>query len=106
MKISKVSRKYKYKVFEIGNIVRKDIIDFDTSTTNNLTFENIRILVLGGSQAAKIFGEELPEIFIKLKNFNVPIKVFQQCLNEIYKKIIRIIIVIKEPYSSDITAIT
>ena len=77
-----IVRKYKHKVFEIGNIVRKDIIDFDTSTTNNFTFENIRILVLGGSQAAKIFGEELPEIFIKLKNFNVPIKVFQQCQNE------------------------
>ena len=36
-------------------------------------------MVLGGSQAAKIFAEELPQIFEKLQNSNIPIKVYQQC---------------------------
>ena len=34
---------------------------------------------MGGSQAAKIFADELPEIFEKLKKSKIPIKVFQQC---------------------------
>ena len=55
--------------------------------------EIIKILVLGGSQGASIFAEELPKIFERLKNSNVAIKVFQQCkknqkekLTEFYKK--------------------
>ena len=39
----------------------------------------IKILVLGGSQAAKIFADELPQIFEKLKKSGIPIKIYQQC---------------------------
>ena len=39
----------------------------------------MKILVLGGSQAARVFAEELPKIFKKLKNLKIPFKVFQQC---------------------------
>ena len=39
----------------------------------------MRILVLGGSQGAKIFAEQLPQIFEKLKNYKIPIKIYQQC---------------------------
>ena len=53
----------------------------------------MKILVLGGSQAAKIFAEQLPEIFEKLKNDGDTIKVYQQCqnnqndnLSDFYKK--------------------
>tara|TARA_E500000178_G_C17018263_1_gene754096 strand:- start:34 stop:1125 length:1092 start_codon:yes stop_codon:yes gene_type:complete len=87
-----IPKKYNNKVFEIGNIVREEIINsYPTDQTNQ--FERIKILVLGGSQAAKIFAEELPKIFEKLKNNKIPIKVYQQCQNnqnnalaEFYKK--------------------
>ena len=54
----------------------------------------LNILVLGGSQAAKSFGEILPKVFEKCKKENIKIKIFQQCiesqnneLNEEYKNL-------------------
>ena len=38
------------------------------------------ILVLGGSQAAKSFGEFLPKIFEQCMKENIKIKIFQQCV--------------------------
>ena len=37
---------------------------------------------MGGSQAAKIFAEVLPDIFIECKKKNINFKIYQQCLNE------------------------
>ena len=71
--------KYRDKIIEIGNIVREEIIS--TNLTNQKeTFDNIKILVLGGSQAAKIFAEELPPIFVRLAEKGYTINVIQQCL--------------------------
>ena len=39
----------------------------------------LKILILGGSQAAKVFAEKLPQILKQLKNSKIPIKVYQQC---------------------------
>ena len=38
--------------------------------------------MLGGSQAAKIFGEILPNIFIECKKNKINFKVYQQCLDD------------------------
>ena len=87
-----VSEKNKKKIIEVGNILREEIINFDSS--NKINFDKIKILVLGGSQSAKIFAEVLPQIFEKLRNDGIPIKIFQQCqinqteqLSKFYKKI-------------------
>ena len=40
---------------------------------------DLKILVLGGSQAAKIFGEKLPRIFEMIKKDNLEI-IYHQCL--------------------------
>ena len=74
-----ISLKYQRKVFEIGNIVRNEIINSNINNDQRNNFDKIRILVLGGSQGARIFGEELPKIFEKLKNSEFQIKVYQQC---------------------------
>ena len=42
-------------------------------------YHQMNILVLGGSQAAKIFAENLPIIFKNLEESKIPLKVFQQC---------------------------
>jgi len=87
-----ISKKYNNKIIEVGNIVREDIINSNLSDQEN-KLENLNILVLGGSQAAKIFAEELPPIFKKLKNMDINLKIYQQCqkeqneiLTKLYKK--------------------
>ena len=74
-----IKNKYQDKIFETGNIIDKDIIDFK-KTSSNFVSEKINVLVLGGSQAAKIFGEILPNIFKECSNQGVPIRIFQHCL--------------------------
>ncbi len=76
-----VEKKYKKKVIKIGNLIREDIFHLKTSKVN-LSSEEINILVLGGSQAAKSFAEKLPEIFKKCYNENIKVNVIQQCLIE------------------------
>jgi UDP-N-acetylglucosamine--N-acetylmuramyl-(pentapeptide) pyrophosphoryl-undecaprenol N-acetylglucosamine transferase len=76
-----IPSKYNNKVLEIGNIIREEIINSKTESIHNRKFEDIKILVLGGSQAAKIFADKLPQIFERFKNFEIPIKVYQQCQN-------------------------
>ena len=88
-----VSEKHKEKVIEIGNIVREQIINSTTYNLNFKNFDSIKILILGGSQAARVFADELPEIFVKLKKSKFSIKIYQQCqenqndnLSNFYKK--------------------
>ncbi len=77
-----IPKKYSYKILEIGNIIREEIINSKIKSKQDSKFDDIKVLVLGGSQAAKIFADKLPQIFEKLKNSEIPIKVFQQCQNE------------------------
>ena len=54
-----IPKKYNNKIIEVGNILREEIINSNIKNQEK-KFEKIKILVLGGSQAAKIFAEELP----------------------------------------------
>ncbi len=74
-----ISEKYKDKVIEVGNIVREEIINPNISDEGINKLESLNILVLGGSQAARVFAEELPQIFKKIKDSNIKIKIYQQC---------------------------
>jgi UDP-N-acetylglucosamine--N-acetylmuramyl-(pentapeptide) pyrophosphoryl-undecaprenol N-acetylglucosamine transferase len=77
-----ISANYKNKILEVGNIIREEIINLKIENNENNLFDEIKILVLGGSQAAKTFAEKLPKIFEKLKTSEIPIKVYQQCQKE------------------------
>ena len=88
-----ISEKHNNKICEVGNIIREEIINSNFANFDFNQSGNINLLVLGGSQAAKIFADDLPKIFEKLKNSGVPITVFQQCqkkqheeLSQFYKK--------------------
>ncbi len=88
--IEEITKGNKNKIIEIGNIIRDEIINSNLQKDN---LDSIKILVLGGSQAAKIFAEKLPEVFKRIKDKDIPIKIFQQCqynqsqkLKEFYKK--------------------
>ena len=71
--------KYQKKVFPIGNIIKKEIINISKNEKSS-TDKKINILILGGSQAAKIFAEILPKIFQDCLLQGVSLKIFQQCL--------------------------
>ena len=77
-----IPKKYSSKITEVGNIIRQEIINSDIINNDNNKFDEIKILVLGGSQAAKIFADVLPIIFEKFKNSKLPIKIYQQCQKE------------------------
>ncbi len=76
-----IPEKYKNKIVEVGNIVREEIINTNLANQEN-KFDDLKILVLGGSQAAKIFAEELPLIFKKLNELKINLKIYQQCQKE------------------------
>ena len=73
-----VPKKYNNKIVEIGNIVREKMINFE-NYYDTKKFDSIKILVIGGSQGAKVFAEQLPKVFVKLREFNNQIKIYQQC---------------------------
>ena len=77
-----ISEKYHKKVCEIGNIIRKEILDFQVKFDSNQSDKKLKILILGGSQAAKIFAEKLTEIFKDCHEAKIPLKIYQQCLPE------------------------
>tara|TARA_A100001015_G_C15040410_1_gene739220 strand:- start:1336 stop:2412 length:1077 start_codon:yes stop_codon:yes gene_type:complete len=76
-----IPKKYENKIKEIGNIIREEIINLNLTNSED-KLENIKILVLGGSQAAQIFAEQLPPIFVKLAEKGLKITVYQQCLKD------------------------
>jgi len=74
-----ISEKYRDKVVEVGNIIREEIINASVLNYGSAKFDSLNILVLGGSQAARIFADEFPQIFKKLKDSKIKIKIYQQC---------------------------
>ena len=79
--IQGINIKYKSKTIIIGNILRENILNYSIISKDE-TLKKLNILVLGGSQAAKVFAEKLPDIFIKCKKNNINLKIYQQCLSE------------------------
>jgi len=71
--------KYKNKVYQVGNILREEIINYSTfeKKNSNKTFS---ILVLGGSQGAEIFGKIVPSVIKMIKDKGYAIEIRQQCI--------------------------
>ena len=72
-----IKKKFKSKVVITGNIIREEILNF--SNKKKYLSKELVILILGGSQAAKSFGEFLPKIFKQCIDANIKIKIIQQC---------------------------
>ena len=74
-----IEEKNKKKVIVVGNIIREEIIKLNNYDDLKNKFDIINILVLGGSQGAKIFAEKLPQVFKELKESGIPLTIYQQC---------------------------
>ncbi len=82
-----IPQKYSGKVIEIGNIINKEIFQFSNKKNEIANISKIKILVLGGSQAAKKFAEILPNIFNDCINKGISLKIYQQCLPDQIEKL-------------------
>ncbi len=82
MELQGIPEKFKNKICVVGNIIRKEIINFRNNSKVSKNAKELNILILGGSQAAKVFAEELPKIFKECIDNSIHIKIFQQCLPE------------------------
>ena len=79
--VQNLNRKNNNKIIVTGNIVRKQFLKKNFNL-NTQTDKNFNILILGGSQSAKVFGEKLPKLLIKLFKNGVNISISQQCTSE------------------------
>jgi len=79
--------KYKSKVYQVGNILREEIINYSaiTKKNNNKTFS---ILVLGGSQGAEVFGKIIPSAIRMIKEERYEIEIRQQCVEHQKKSLV------------------
>ncbi len=73
-----INKNYLKKVSFIGNILREKIINY--KSRNIKVKKKLNILILGGSQAAKVFGEKIPPVFKLCKLSKININIYQQCL--------------------------
>ena len=79
--IINVPKKYSLKFIQVGNIIREEILNYP-NTENKNNEEDTRIIILGGSQGAKIFGEVIPKAILNLVKKNIKLNILQQVLPE------------------------
>ena len=78
--IEGIKNKYNHKIFFSGYLLRKEI--FETKRQDLKAEEKeLSILIVGGSQSAKIFGEYLPKAIKECRENNIRFKIYQQCLD-------------------------
>ena len=81
-----IKKKYEEKIFITGYLLRKEIFELKKENKNNSENE-LSILIMGGSQSAKVFGEKITETIIECYKNNIRPKIYQQCLDEQMKDI-------------------
>ena len=91
-------KKYKKKFCYVGQLVRNEFLKIckDEIHIKNKT---LKILILGGSQGAKVFGEKLPQCFKILEQKKIKLSIKQQVKKEQLDKINKFY---KENINSDI----
>ena len=80
-KIKNVPKNKLHKFIEVGNIIRKEIVNFSSIKKKNQNNE-ITIIVLGGSQGAKIFGDIVPSVILELNKQKFKVHIIQQAIEE------------------------
>ena len=77
--IQGIDNKYKNKISHIGFLLRDNILGVKT-TNLEITKNNLSILVIGGSQSAKVFGEQIPVVIEECNKKGIKFNIYQQCL--------------------------
>ena len=89
--ISSFPKKFNNKMVYVGQLVRSQFnkINEEGLFCGKTSKENeaLNILILGGSQGAKVFAEKLPEKFLSLAKKNVKLSLSQQVQEDQIKKV-------------------
>ena len=75
-----IKLKYKKKSFVCGYILNENIYNLNNPNKIPSLNKEISLLIMGGSQSAKIFGETLPLEIVKCFEKGVKFNIYQQCL--------------------------
>jgi len=67
--IKNFPNKYKDKIYRINPLIRKEIYDYNKNKKNE-NKSTFKIMILGGSQGAKFFDENMKELIINLSKKN------------------------------------
>ena len=78
--IQGINNKYKFKIFYTGFLLRNKILNVN-KLNDGKTKKNLSILIMGGSQSAEAFGNEIPKIIKKCNDAGIKFNIFQQCLD-------------------------
>ena len=81
-----IAEKYRDKVLVSGYILRKEIFDLKASQ-NKKNSKELNLLIMGGSQSAKIFGENITKVIVQCYKKNIKLKIFQQFLEQQMREI-------------------
>jgi len=81
-----IKKKYENKIFVSGYLLRKEIFELEKDRDKKDNKE-LSILIMGGSQSAKVFGEKIPGIIVQCYKKDIKLKIYQQCLDKQMKEI-------------------
>ena len=79
LSIEGIKEKYKSKILLTGYLLREKILKIKRENST-IEDKNLSILIIGGSQSAKVFGEQIPEVIKKCHQEGIHFNLFQQCL--------------------------
>ena len=85
--IKLLPEKYRKKILLIDPILRKEVYLIKKNTNKNLSLKK-KLLIIGGSQGAKFFDNNIVKLISKLSK-NINIELFQQVFDDNQKKIIK-----------------
>ena len=85
--VSGIDEKYKEKIFVSGYLLRKEIFQLEKDYKKKEDNEELSVLIMGGSQSAKVFGEKITQVIVQCYKNNIKLKIYQQCLEEQMKSI-------------------
>ena len=77
--ITGIDKKYQKKIFFTGFLLRENILNLKKNSEINRG--DLSILIIGGSQSAKAFGDQIPSVIKKCHEKGLKFNVYQQCLD-------------------------
>ena len=82
-KVRNFPKNQKKKIIKIFPLVKKYIYELQSSSNNN---DKIKLLVVGGSQGAKIFDNDLKNAIVNISK-HIPLKIIHQTSKKKYTSI-------------------
>tara|TARA_Y100001970_G_scaffold95263_1_gene120046 strand:+ start:11537 stop:12625 length:1089 start_codon:yes stop_codon:yes gene_type:complete len=77
-----INKKYSEKIFVSGYLLREEIFELKKNNNKKKNNQELSVLIMGGSQSAKVFGEKITNTIVQCYKRNIKFKIYQQCLDK------------------------